>query len=317
VKSPDLRTGTLSPRPGPAEPVSPFAATAEINVLRSLETPTRDSSVFSAAADRWPLVEGYEILGELGRGGMGVVYKARQLGLNRIVALKMLLAGPFADPESQARFAVEAEAVARLQHPNIVQIFAIGTQASPLGNTFACPFFAQEYVDGGNLAARLAGTRHPPRDAGRLVQSLARAVHYAHEHGIVHRDLKPANVLLQWSDDKESMTEKGQIPLSSFVPKIADFGLAKQLGDAGRSLTVTGIVAGTPEYMAPEQRRSERATAASDVYALGLVARTAARGPLPPGLDAIVQRATRERPEERWPSAVEMAAALRATAVVP
>src|SRR5262245_3736535 len=147
-----------------------------------------------------PVVAGYETLEELGRGGMGVVYKARQLGLNRLVALKMLLGGPFAGPEFQARFRTEAEAVARLQHPNIVQIFAIGIQESLLGQAFSCPYFAQEYVDGGSLAARLKGTPQPPREAARFVETLARAVDYAHGQGIVHRDLKPANILLQETD---------------------------------------------------------------------------------------------------------------------
>src|SRR5579871_1856139 len=132
-------------------------------------------------------IPGYEILGELGRGGMGVVYKARQTKLNRIVALKMVLAGSYASPAERSRFLAEAEAVARMQHPHIVQIFEI-SQHSGL------PFFSLEFVGGGTLAGKLGGTPLPPREAARLVRVLARAVQYAHEQGVVHRDLKPANV---------------------------------------------------------------------------------------------------------------------------
>jgi serine/threonine protein kinase len=202
----------------------------------------------------WPVVAGYDILGELGRGGMGVVYKARQLPLNRLVALKMILAGPHADPEALARLRTEAEAVARLRHPNIVQIHEVGNQDG-------CPYLALEYVEGGTLAGKLAGMPYPPRPAAQLLETLARAVHHAHEQGIVHRDLKPANVLL---------TADG-------APKIADFGLAKHVGDGERFSpavqTRTGIVMGTPSYMAPEQLAGGPAVigAAVDVYALGAV----------------------------------------------
>src|SRR5262249_12509806 len=136
-----------------------------------------------------PVVPGYEILGELARGGMGVVYKARQVGLQRLVALKMIPTGAQADPEQLARFRSEGEAVARLEHPNIVQIHEVG-------ELDGCPYFALEYVGGGSLAEKFAGTPAPARQAALLIEPVARAAHFAHQHGVIHRDLKPANVLL-------------------------------------------------------------------------------------------------------------------------
>jgi serine/threonine protein kinase len=142
-----------------------------------------------------PTLPGYQILEVLGRGGMGVVYKARQVGLGRMVALKMILGGTHAGPEDMVRFLAEAEAVAQLQHTNIVQIYQIGKHGD-------VPFFSLEYVDGGSLAQRLNGTPQPPREAARLLESLARALHAAHQKGIVHRDLKPGNILLASEGDK-------------------------------------------------------------------------------------------------------------------
>lgn len=136
-----------------------------------------------------PQVPGYEILAELGRGGMGVVYKAEQLALKRIVALKMILAQAALGTNTLARFRTEAEAVARLQHPNIVQIFEVGEQNG-------CPYFSLEFVDGGTLEKKLHGTPLPVREATQLAETLARAMHAAHERGIIHRDLKPGNILL-------------------------------------------------------------------------------------------------------------------------
>jgi serine/threonine protein kinase len=196
-----------------------------------------------------PAVPGYEILGELGRGGMGVVYKARHLKLDRIVALKMILAGAGAEEHDLARFRTEAEAVARLQHPNIVQIHEVG-------EVDGLPYFSLEFCEGGSLAAQLHGTPVPPREAARLVKILADAMQAAHQAGIVHRDLKPANVLLA----------------AEGTPKITDFGLAKKL-DESVAQTASGAVMGTPMYMAPEQARGEAKNVgpAADVYALGAV----------------------------------------------
>jgi WD40 repeat protein len=194
-----------------------------------------------------PTVPGYEMLGVLGKGGMGVVYKARQKGLNRLVALKMILAGGHAGPDALARFKTEAEAVARLQHPHIVAVHEVGEHDG-------LPFFSLEFVAGGSLAQKLAGTPIGPRDAARLIETLARALHHAHQHGVVHRDLKPANVLL---------AEDG-------TPKVTDFGLAKRLDDdSGR--TREGDVMGTPSYMAPEQAAGDLRLIGphTDVYALG------------------------------------------------
>ena len=194
-------------------------------------------------------VAGYEILGELGRGGMGVVYQARHVKLNRPVALKMILAGSHAGESELARFRAEAEAVALVQHPNIVQIYEIGEQDGR-------PFFSLEYVAGGSLAAKLNGTPLPARQAAQLVETLARTMQAAHDQGIIHRDLKPANVLL---------TKDG-------VPKITDFGLAKQLGSA-KGQTQSGAIMGTPSYMAPEQAagKTREIGPAADVYALGAI----------------------------------------------
>ncbi len=139
-----------------------------------------------------PSVPGYEVLGELGRGGMGVVYQARQLGLDRTVALKMVLNGIHAGPKDLARFRTEASVIARLQHPNIVQIYDVGEAAGR-------PYFVLEFVAGGSLAQHLQGTPQPARPAAKLVETLARAVHAAHAHGVIHRDLKPANILLEGS----------------------------------------------------------------------------------------------------------------------
>jgi WD40 repeat protein len=196
-----------------------------------------------------PIIEGYEILGELGRGGMGVVYRARQVLLNRPCVLKMILAGAHADELAALRFLAEAEAVARLKHPNIIQIYHIG-EADGL------PYFELEYVEGGSLDKRLDGTPWPARRAAGLVEVLARGVAEAHRQGIVHRDLKPGNVL---------MTADG-------TPKITDFGLAKALNtDTG--LTATDSILGSPSYMAPEQAegKTRQAGPLADVYALGAI----------------------------------------------
>jgi WD40 repeat protein/tRNA A-37 threonylcarbamoyl transferase component Bud32 len=194
-----------------------------------------------------PVVDGYEMLGILGRGGMGVVYKARHVRLGRIVALKMVLSGVHANAEALARFRAEAQAVARLQHPNIVQIHEVGDAGG-------LPFFALEFLPS-TLAARLNGTPWPARPAAHLVETLARAIHHAHRSGIIHRDLKPENVLLA----------------ADSTPKISDFGLAKRLDGEGQ--TQTGAVLGTPSYMAPEQAagKSREVGPAADVYALGAI----------------------------------------------
>jgi WD40 repeat protein/serine/threonine protein kinase/tetratricopeptide (TPR) repeat protein len=220
--------------------------------------------------DPWPEVAGYEILGELGRGGMGVVYKARHVKLGRVVALKVLLGGAFAGPQDRARFRAEAEAAARLQHPHIVQIFEVGEEKG-------CPYLALEYVDGGSLEQMAQGTPLPAQEAAELAQTLARAVHEAHRRGIIHRDLKPANILLSFSRD--GAAERGEAArsaapsrLNEAVPKITDFGLAKRL-DAATVNTQSGTVLGTPDFMAPEQAAGSPGHVGppADVYALGAI----------------------------------------------
>jgi WD40 repeat protein/tetratricopeptide (TPR) repeat protein len=211
--------------------------------------PTRGEPLPGAVSDVWPSVAGYEILDVLGRGGMGVVYQARDVQLKRLVALKMILAGSHAGPQELARFRTEAEAVARLQHPHIVQIYEVGEQEG-------LPYFSLEYVTGGSLAQQLDGTPRPPRQAAELVETLARAMHAAHQRGIVHRDLKPGNIL---------MTAEG-------APKITDFGLAKKL-DGTAHQTASGAIMGTPSYMAPEQAggKTKELGPAADIYALGAI----------------------------------------------
>lgn len=213
------------------------------------ETSDAASSSAGDSPERsWPVIPGYELERVIGRGGMGIVFRARQQSLNRIVALKMMLAGPLATPSLLARFRLEAESVARLTHPRIVQIYEIGELDGQ-------PYFSLEYVGGGSLADRLDGTPWPPRKAAELVAQVAAAVQFAHQAGIVHRDLKPANILL---DDG--------------TPKITDFGLAKQL-EGGSQHTRTGEIVGTPSYMAPEQASgvTKNLGPACDVYALGAI----------------------------------------------
>jgi serine/threonine protein kinase len=215
-------------------------------------------------------IRGYEILEELGRGGMGVVYRARQKNAHRLVALKTVLAGVYADSEMLARFHTEIDAAAQLQHPNIVQIFEVGEQDGR-------PFFSMELVPGGTLAEKLQGTPFPVRLSAELVETLARAIHHAHQHGIIHRDLKPANILLQRDEGggmrDESETSSSVIPHPSF-PKISDFGLAKILTVSSLpGQTQSGAVLGTPSYMSPEQAsgRTKAIGPAVDIYALGAI----------------------------------------------
>jgi hypothetical protein len=194
-------------------------------------------------------IPGYEVLEELGRGGMGVVWKARQIGLNRIVALKMILSGSLAGEQELFRFQLEAEAVARLRHPNIIQVYEVG-------EVDGRPFLALEFAEGGPLSHRLQGKPLPARDAAHLTKLLAEAMHMAHQRHIVHRDLKPANILL---------AEDGS-------PKVTDFGLAKYT-DRDSGQTRTGAIIGTPEYMAPEQAEGKTAQIgpATDVYGVGAI----------------------------------------------
>jgi serine/threonine-protein kinase len=200
----------------------------------------------TVGADDRPAIAGYEILSELGRGGMGVVYKARQVKLGRVVALKMILSGAHAGPEELARFRTEAEAAACLHHPHIVRIHEVG-------ETHGRPYFSMEYIDGPSLSQHIAEGPLRSKVAAQHVATLARALQHAHEHNVLHRDLKPSNVLLDGED----------------CPHITDFGLAKRL-NAASGRTQTGAVLGTPSYMAPEQAAgSKQLTPAVDVYALG------------------------------------------------
>lgn len=193
-------------------------------------------------------IASYEILGELGRGGMGVVYKARQTGLNRLVALKMILHADHASTEARLLFEREAQAIARLKHQNIVQIYEIGEHEEK-------PFFSLEFVTGGSLDRHLHDATMDAKEAATLVESLAQGIHAAHRAGVIHRDLKPANVLL---------SEDG-------TPKITDFGLARTLEESGQ--TTSGAIMGTPSYMAPEQAagNSREMGVGTDVYALGAI----------------------------------------------
>jgi eukaryotic-like serine/threonine-protein kinase len=196
-----------------------------------------------------PSIAGYEVEAVLGVGGMGVVFRAKQVRLNRRVAIKMTLAGAYAGAHERTRFQSEVEAVAALQHPNVVQIYEVGEAAGR-------PYFSMEYLEGGTLGQKLSGSPWLPRDAAVLVATLAGAVHAAHECGIIHRDLKPANILLALDG----------------TPKIGDFGLARRL-DGGAGITRSGIALGTPSYMAPEQAGEGNAVVgpAADVYALGSI----------------------------------------------
>jgi hypothetical protein len=272
----------------------------------------------SPVPTRWPAVPGYQILGELGRGGMGVVYKAKQPGLKRLVALKMILAGRHANVEDLARFRSEAELIARLHHTHMVQIHEVGQQDS-------LPFFSLEFCPGGSLAAQLDGTPWPAKKAAALVEVLAQAIHAAHGRGVIHRDLKPANVLF---------AEDG-------TPKIADFGLAKQL-DSDAIRTQSGAIIGTPSYMAPEQAggKTRLIGPPTDVYALGAILYELLTGrppfraeaaldtvlqvisdePVPPrsiqpkidrDLETICLKCLRKEPHKRYASAAKLAADLR------
>jgi eukaryotic-like serine/threonine-protein kinase len=196
-----------------------------------------------------PQLPGYEVEAVLGRGGMGVVYQARHLRLNRTVALKMLVAGPHAGPEELERFLREAEAVAGLHHPNIVELY-------DAGEVEGRPYFTMQLVEGGNLAQKLAAAPLSPRSAAELIAAVADAIEVAHQAGIIHRDLKPANVLLA----------------AGGTPKVTDFGLARRLEDRDGQ-TLSGAALGTPSYMAPEQARGDKGaiSPATDVYSLGAI----------------------------------------------
>jgi serine/threonine protein kinase len=289
-------------------------------MLAALElSPEVPGSFAGARMGALPKLEGYEILELIGQGGMGIVYKARQLGLNRIVAIKMILSGVNASPRELARFRSEAEAVARLAHPNIVQIFEIGEQNE-------CPYLALEFVPGGSLAQQIEGSPLPPRRVADTLLSLAKGMQHAHERGIVHRDLKPGNVLIHGDG----------------TPKIADFGLAKH--DAtSPTHTMTGAIIGSPTYMAPEQAagNSTEIGPATDVFALGVILYEMLTGrppfkgdsvietiqqvreqdPLPPrlvqpkiprDLETICLKCLEKKPQNRYPNAAALALDLQA-----
>jgi serine/threonine-protein kinase len=237
-------------------PAATSPGAEEATVIRAPEpaatTPPQGMSAgpkaapFSGPASR-PVIPGYDILEEVGRGTMGVVYKARHLRLNRLVALKVVLGGAHAHPEDLVRFLGEAEVLARFHHAHLVLIYEAGWHDGHL-------YLAMELVEGGTLAQQCAAAHRAPRQAAELVESLARAVQHAHRRGVVHRDLKPSNVLL---------TKAGR-------PKLTDFGLAKRL-DGGDGLTEAGALLGTPRYMAPEQALCGAVGPLADVYGLGAI----------------------------------------------
>jgi WD40 repeat protein len=239
------------PPPRASDAAAPMLPTLAAVIPSSPVTPSLPGShqegLPAAVASISP--PGYQIIKELGRGGMGVVYQALDVKLHRVVALKMVLAGAHAGRAELTRFVSEAEAVAHLQHPNIVQIFESGQHGG-------LPYFTLEFVAGGSLADKVREQPLPAREAAQVVEQLARGVAYAHDRGIVHRDLKPENVMLA----------------ADGTPKITDFGLAKRV-EGSAHLTATGAVVGTPSYMSPEQAAGRTGTIGppADVYALGAI----------------------------------------------
>jgi tetratricopeptide (TPR) repeat protein len=311
ANQPERPLPTLAGGP-PSAPTRPLTA---LIASPSASLPPDGRSSGAAAPGGSP--DGYEILGELGRGGMGVVYKAQQTRLGRLVALKMILSGSHASSTDLERFRTEAKAIARLQHSHIVQIYEVGEHGG-------LPYFSLEFCGGGSLAHKMAGTPLVPQEAAALVEKLAHAMQAAHDRGVIHRDLKPANVLL---------AEDG-------TPKITDFGLAKKLDEAGQ--THTGVVIGTPSYMAPEQAegKSKQLGPACDVYALGALLYDCLTGrppfraatsldtllqvvgqePVPPSqlnakvprdLETICLKCLHKEPGKRYDTALELAKDLR------
>ena len=285
----------------------------ELGVLFPDSAGPNDTMPGAASVSQFPKIADHQVLEVLGHGGMGIVYKAWHLRLHRPVAVKMLLAGPFARPQELERFVREAQAAAGLNHPNIVQIYEVG-------NAEGRPYFTMEFVEGGSLAQKLAGVPQPVRQAAAVTATLAETVQVAHQHGIIHRHLKPANVLLTGED----------------IPKIADFGLARRIEEEGGP-TQTGIPLGTPSYMAPEQAGGKTSAVgpAVDIYALGailyelLTGRPPFRGesgaetvqqvlcrePVPPSrlnprvprdLETICLKCLRKEPERRYASAAAL-----------
>jgi hypothetical protein len=247
-----------------AEPVRAGAAqhAAEMPTLAPDATTATDPSLGTVR-----YFGDYELLEEIARGGMGVVYKARQVSLNRLVALKMILAGQLASPDDVRRFQTEAEAAANLDHPNIVPIYEVGEHQGQ-------HYFSMKLIEGGSLsqAISLQPSAISQKEAARLMATVARAVHYAHQRGILHRDLKPGNILLAGSGPIHGVQLGGSPDKSGhYEPYITDFGLAKHVeGDS--KLTRSGAIVGTPSYMAPEQARGEKGlSVAADVYSLGAI----------------------------------------------
>lgn len=244
----------------------------------------------------------YQILERIGSGGMGVVYRARQKKLNRLVAVKVIRSDRNAAQDEVLRFRREAEKLAELRHPNVVQVFDAGEERG-------CPFFAMELIEGGSLARKLEdGWLPTPNQAADLVRALAEGIQYAHISGIVHRDLKPANILLdddgrgRRSHDIEGIDATPAHENLSLTPKITDFGLAKKLDD-GESLTNTGVVVGTAKYMSPEQAQgdSKNVGPAADIYSLGAILYELLTG-RPPFLGtSLVDTLERVRSHEPWP----------------
>jgi serine/threonine protein kinase len=288
----------------------------------------------STQAD-WPTIPGYEILEIIGRGGMGVVYRAQQVSLKRVVALKVIRDAALASAQDRGRFRIEAEAVARMGHPNIVQVYDVGEHQGR-------PYLAMELVEGGSLERHFAGQVASPTQSADLVRCLARAVYHAHSRQIVHRDLKPANILLvsggvvstEWSAGSSPLTTQD----SCLTPKITDFGLAKRLDSESTGWTQEGAVLGTANYMAPEQAagRSQDVGPAADIHALGAILYELLTGqspfqadswtetlqqvlydePTPPtriqaevprDLETICLKCLEKLPERRYPSAADLA----------
>ncbi len=281
------------------------------------QTRSASSTEIENGAESLPEIAGYEVLALIGEGGMGSVYRARQPRLQRTVAIKTIRAGRQARADQLERFRAEAEAVARLRHPNIIQIYEVGTWQGQ-------PYFSMEFVAEGNLAQRLARGLIPPREAAEMVRALAGAMHHAHSCGVVHRDLKPANILLRQ-------------PVGGVLePLVSDFGLAKLLDEEGT--TRTGAVLGTPQYLAPEQAegKAQEIGPATDVHALGVILYEMLAGrppylgantleileqvrgtdPLPPSraqpripteLEVICLKCLAKEPSRRYPTAAELA----------